>query len=67
MSALQEAFYIGVVLSAIAAVASLMRGKHVLFQTTPLVERVQSEMPRPPILVASDGPDPPDEEVKDSG
>jgi MFS family permease len=67
MSALQEAFYIGVVLSAIAAVASLMRGKRVLIQTAPSVERIQSEIPHPPIFVAGDPPDPPDEKVKDSG
>lgn len=66
MSALQEAFYIGVVLSAIAAVASLMRGKHAPVQTAPLVERIQSEIPHPPISVASDPSDPPDEEAKDS-
>jgi hypothetical protein len=43
-----------------------MRGKHVLTQTTPLVERIQSEIPHPPLLVAGDPPDPQHEEVKDS-
>ncbi|HYB08000.1 MAG TPA: MFS transporter [Nitrososphaerales archaeon] len=67
MSALQEAFYIGVVLSAVAAVASLMRGKHVLTQRTTIIESIQRELPRPPIFVANDPPDPPDEEAKGAG
>jgi MFS family permease len=48
MSALQEAFYIGIGLSAVAAVASVMRGSH------PPVITIQKEMPRPDILDAAE-------------
>jgi MFS family permease len=66
MSALQEAFYIGVVLSAIAAVASLMRGKHGLAQASTTTQRIQNEIPRLPAIVASGPRGPSDEEARDS-
>jgi MFS family permease len=64
MTSLQAAFYIAAALSMVAAVASVLRGKRGLIQKVPLAERIQREIPRPPVPVATVPSDSDNEDVK---
>ena len=64
MTSLQAAFYIAAALSMVAAVASALRGRRGLLQKAPLAERIQREIPRPPISVATVPSDSDNEDVK---